>query len=130
MVKKIFILTMTLFSICATAQIRDTTEELIITYIGDPPVFKGDLKDYIKNNINYPQNALIDSIEGTVYVYFNIDETGLTKDHKILRGIRCDLDNEALRICEQITFEKPAMQKCKPIIVPFTVPVIFRMKDD
>ena len=48
-------------------QENDTTIQMI-TYIETPPVFKGDLKSFIKANLRYPENAKQDSLEGTVYI--------------------------------------------------------------
>ena len=52
--------------------------------------------EFIKNNIDYPNSALKDSIEGRVIVAFMIDTLGATFDHNIVRGVRYDLDLEAL----------------------------------
>lgn len=81
----------------------------------------------IKTNLIYPQSALMDSIEGKVYVQFWVDTSGNTKNHIILKGVRNDLDEEALRVARLIKFDKPAMQRGKPIKVKFTVPIEFKL---
>ena len=101
----------------------------LITYIGSPPVFEGDLDVFINKEIVYPRQALVDSLEGVVYVSFLIDTLGQTFSHSISRGITPELDKEALRVSRLIHFKKPAMQKNKPIVVPLVVPVRFRLSD-
>ena len=59
-----------------------------------------------------------------------IDTVGNTFDHVVVRGIREDLDQEALRVARLIKYDAPAMQKDKPVIVKFVVPVDFSLQYD
>lgn len=102
----------------------------IITYLETSPVYKGDLVSFIQNHIHYPDQALKDSLTGKVIVGFWIDTLGITTDHYIAKGIRCDMDKEALRVAKLIKYDKPAMQKGKPIKVKMLVPVDFILKKD
>lgn len=112
----------------SSGQINDSVEsEEVTTRIGKPPVFSGDLKDFINNHLVYPQSALNDSIEGTVLVSLLIDTLGKTIGHKVIRGIRSDLNEEALRVTKLIIFSQPAMQGKKPIWVRLVVPVEFKL---
>lgn len=108
------------------AQTVDTTD-YIVNFIEDAPCFKGDLKKFIHRKMNYPCTAQKDSIEGKVIVSFWIDTTGTTFDHQVIKGIREDLNDEALRVAKMINFERPAMQRGKPIKVKYTVPVEFNL---
>lgn len=49
-------------------------------------------------------------------------------NHEIIKGIREDLNNEALRVAKLINFDRPAMQRGKPIKVKYTVPVEFKLE--
>lgn len=100
----------------------------IITIIEEPPLFNGDLKKFIQSELNYPLSAIKDTIEGMVVISFLIDKTGLTRNHNIIKGIRNDLDDEALRVTKLIKFATPALQKGKPIKVNYVVPVEFNLK--
>ncbi len=128
-----FLITISLLLICyyANAQRADTIfhDNMMITYVGEPPIFSGNLKDFIREQIQYPVEAKKDSLEGTVMVSFWVDTLGSTTDHQVIRGVRKDLDKEALRVAKLIRFEKPAMQLGKPIKVPFTVPVKFKLSN-
>ncbi len=84
---------------------------------------------FIQNKIHYPESAKMDSIQGKVFVTFWIDTTGNTINCKVIRGIRKDLDNEALRVAKLIKFEKPAMQRGKPVKVKYVIPIEFKLND-
>lgn len=92
----------------------------------DIPVFNGDIRAYVKGIIIYPQSAILDSIEGKVYVKYLVDTLGITRDHLIEKGIREDLDSEALRITKMIKYETPARYKGKPVFFFYTLPVKFK----
>ncbi len=85
------------------------------------------LKEFIDSNLCYSELDTTDSIVGSVYISFWIDTTGNTYNHKIIRGVRKDLNNEALRVAKLIKFERPAMQRGKPIKIRYTVPVEFKL---
>lgn len=102
----------------------------LLTNVSGSPLFKGDLNAFVMNHIQYPPSAQNDSIEGRVVVSFAIDTLGNTFDHVVVRGIRDDLDQEALRVARLIKYDTPAMQKDKLIMVKFVIPVDFSLKYD
>ena len=106
-------------------QTIDTTDVEMVTFTDEAPFYNGDLKKFIQGELIYPLSAKKDSVEGSVVISFTIDTLGLTVNHKVVKGIRDDLNNEALRISKLIKFDKPALQKGKPIAVEYTVPVVF-----
>jgi len=108
-------------------QVNNNIEEEFIVYIEKSPFFKGDLREFIRNEIDYPLTAKADSIEGTVFISFWIDTLGTTYNHEVIRGIREDVDSEALRVAKLIKFDKPALQSGKPIKIRYTVPVEFKL---
>ena len=105
-------------------------EAQLVTYVSRSPLFEGDLNAFVMNRIDYPLFAKRDSIEGRVLISFMIDTMGNTFDHVVVRGIREDLDLEALRVARLIKYDAPAMQKDKPVIVKFVVPVDFSLQYD
>jgi len=105
-------------------------ERYLITIVESMPEFNGDLKEFINQNTVFPESAIQDSIEGTVYILFWVDIDGKTTDHEVIRGIRDDLDEEALRVARLILFEKAAMQRGKPVKVSFTIPVKFYFESE
>lgn len=117
------------------SQIRnDSIEEFSLgTVVESIPDFRkknGNEKliKFIVQNLQYPETALKDSLEGRVITQFWIYNLGNTYDHKIVRGIREDLDNEALRVVKLLKYEVPAMLRGKPAALRFTLPIIFNME--
>ncbi len=104
-----------------------TSNNELITYIESEPLFKGCLTKFIADKIKYPETAQMDSLEGMVFVSYWINVDGSTINHKIEKGIRKDLNNEALRVTKLIHYEKPAMQKGRAIKVRYVVPVKFNL---
>lgn len=94
-------------------------------WLSSAPEFKGDLKDYIEDNIHYPFAALRDNIEGTVFVRLTVDTLGLTQNHVVVKGIRKEVDEEALRVAKMVMFESSAYQNSKKINVEMTLPFAF-----
>lgn len=122
MVKNTIILLLLSF---ITFKVIGQSDEELVMVVEEAPLFKGDLELFIKDNIRYPLSAIKDSVEGTVYVEFYIDTTGLTFNHRVLRGVRDDLDNEALNVVRLLLFDSPAKQRGKPVVVRYLVPVRF-----
>jgi protein TonB len=92
------------------------------------PYFDGgklQLENFIDSLLLYPEKAIMDSIEGNVYLSCIVDTTGKTMNHKILKGIRNDLDEEALRVAALITFDSPAYQRGKPIKIRYNFVIKF-----
>lgn len=106
----------------------DSTEIYMITFVEEAPLFKGDLNKFIQNELVYPLTAKKDNLEGTIVISFKIDTLGLTTNHKVVKGIREDLNNEALRVAKLIKFERPALQKGIPIEVEYNIPIKFDLQ--
>lgn len=91
------------------------------------------LRDLINNSINYPEEALKDSLEGKVYVSFTITKTGKVENPYIARGIHPLLDKEAIRVISLLPDWKPGAYyypgKFGPVQSAFfyTVPVNFKL---
>lgn len=91
------------------------------------------LRDLIKNRINYPEEALRDSLQGKVYVSFTITKTGKVENPHIARGIHPLLDKEAIRVVSLLPDWKPGayyyLGKFGPLQSAFfyTVPVNFKL---
>ncbi len=67
------------------------------------------LKKFIGENLRYPAEALENSIEGTVFVKYDIDYQGNVVDAKVITGLGYGCDEEALRLTKMLKFkvEKP-----------------------
>ena len=74
------------------------------------PEFPGGEKaliNYISENTKYPLSAIKDSITGLVTLIFVIDTDGSTKSFKIFKRVRDDIDNECIRVIDEMPKWKP-----------------------
>lgn len=86
------------------------------------------LMEYIMEHIRYPEDALINNIQGTVVLRFVVGPTGDIKDVELIRGVDPLLDNEAIKVVSGMPRWKPGKQEGRPVPVYFTIPVVFRIK--
>ncbi|AMR33124.1 hypothetical protein A0256_17730 [Mucilaginibacter sp. PAMC 26640] len=80
-------------------------------------------KNFIKENLRWPKND--PQIEGKVIITFIIQKDGRLTNFKILKSLRPAYNKEALRILKASPKWTPGMQMGKPIVVAYTVPIIF-----
>ena len=113
-------------------QAYSTEESDIYFVVEEMPDFQGGgqtaFRDYIANNIRYPENAVKDSIEGRVFVQFTVKADGSVEDARIVRGIDPSLDQEALRVTLASPEWTPGLQDGKPVAVVFTFPINFTLQ--
>ncbi len=72
------------------------------------------LDKFISNNLVYPEEAIRDSIQGTVYASFVINENGRVLDARIVNGVHPLLDAAALEVIRSIPKFYPATDKGTP----------------
>ena len=104
--------------------------EEIFTFVEEYPEFPGGdkaLREYILNNIKYPEVARTSGITGTVYVQFVVEKDGSISDVKVVRGIGGGCDEEAVRVVKSMPRWKPGKQRGQPVRVYFTLPIDFKL---
>jgi protein TonB len=108
----------------------DAASEVFVI-VEDMPEFPGGelaLRKWIANNIKYPVIAAENGIQGKVYVQFVVDKTGAITNARIARGVDPSIDQEALRVVNNLPRWKPGMQRGKPVRVSYTVPINFQLQ--
>lgn len=68
---------------------------------GEDPSFKGGsqgLRNFINENLIYPDYSRNNCIQGTIEVSFRLGATGIVRHARVSRGFGIDLDDEALRL--------------------------------
>tara|TARA_B100000609_G_C17181839_1_gene417528 strand:+ start:276 stop:632 length:357 start_codon:yes stop_codon:yes gene_type:complete len=93
-------------------------------------VFLGDnkeLKKIISNNLIYPEMALINKIEGNVYLNYKINPKGEVYDIIVTKGIGYGCDKEAKRLVKLLKYSNANNRKIrvttyKKIIIKFKLP--------
>ena len=115
----------------STQQIeQEQVKEPVYETVEIMPEFPGGTKamlDFIAANIQYPEHARKNSIQGTAIVKVIIGKDGSVTEPTLVRGIDSDLDKEALRIVELMPKWKPGTQRGKAVKVEYTFPVIFKL---
>lgn len=72
------------------------------------PTFPGGKEAYqkfIENNMVYPEQALINKVEGSVYVVYTVNNIGEIVDVEVKKGIGYGCDEEAIRIIRLLKYE-------------------------
>jgi periplasmic protein TonB len=85
------------------------------------------MRKKIIDNVRYPQMAIDNNISGVVYVTFVVRADGKIGDVTIVRGVDRLLDAEAVRVVKLLDCFHPGMQAGRPVNVPFTIPIRFKI---
>lgn len=91
----------------------------------DMPQLVGGMEK-LQRNISYPPRAFRDRVEGRVIVEFIVDEKGKVRNPKIIKGVRNDINREALRAISKARF-LPAREQGKPIPVEHVIFILFSL---
>lgn len=111
---------------------KENDIQICINTIQSQPVYKRGKKQLfldIIQNANYPKTALNDSIEGKVFIGFTIDTLGKIIKPRVVKGIRADLDLEALKTIKALGDWIPATQQGNKIAVKYVLPVNFKLNN-
>ena len=63
-------------------------------------------REFISQNLRYPQAALDANVEGTVIVEYEVFDNGVVHNPHVLKGLGHGCDEEAIRVVELLRFEK------------------------
>jgi len=108
--------------------IGNEADEPIFYIVEDMPKFPGGLpalKTYIYSNLEYPQNARSQGIEGEVIVRFLINSIGKAVSAEILRSSYQGFDAPALKVVQEMPDWTPGMQRGKPVQVWYVMSIKF-----
>ena len=89
--------------------------------------FQEQMNKHIRKNFRYPDIAQEMGIQGRVYVNFIISKDGTITNIRI-RGPDKNLENEAARIIGRLPQMTPGRQRGRPVRVPFSIPITFRLQ--
>ncbi|MGK0390790.1 MAG: TonB family protein [Maribacter sp.] len=85
------------------------------------------IMSFIFQNVYYPEQAVIDSTEGTVVIRFTVEKDGTVTNHEILRDIGNGCGDAALEVMKQMPNWMPGKQNGEKVRVQFTLPVKFKL---
>lgn len=121
---------------------EEVVEQEIFTVVEDMPKFKGcenlsgdaatqctmqKIQAYTAQ-VDYPQIAIDNDIEGKVYIRFVVDAKGKVSEVKLLRGVDKLLDNAAMKHIKNMpAFASPGKQRGKAVKVQYNIPIVFKL---
>lgn len=129
MVKKIFILIIIFGS---ASYLYSQNKDYQVEMFSPPerrPIMK-DLCRFILDNIEYPKSAINELVSGTILIDFHVETNGNTSNHRVIKGVREDLNDEALRVAKLLKFDKPAYTRSKAVRTIYLIPISFLLDYD
>lgn len=113
--------------------IESEVEEVVFCYVTEKmPIFPGgdaELFKFISTNIQYPNSAIKNKLQGKVIVQFTINANGKIENTKVVRSLSTDCDNEAIRLVNKFPQWTPGQQRGKNVAVKYTLPINFKLTD-
>jgi len=103
----------------------------VFVVVEEMPAFPGGDKammEFIYANIQYPELAKENNIQGRVTLRFCVTYKGGVDQVQVIRGVDKTLDEEAVRVIKMLPAWKPGKQGGKPVNVWYSVPVTFQLK--
>lgn len=86
------------------------------------------MNNFLNENIVYPEEALLDSVQGKVFVSFVVDVDGFTKDVKVLLNPIEGLSQEAVRVVSLFPQFTPGKQRGEKVPVTYNLKVDFKLE--
>ena len=125
-------------------EVEDEFEDIDVPFavIEDVPIFPGcesvaksqrracfqeQMNKHIRKNFRYPDIAQEMGIQGRVFVQFTIGKDGSISGIRT-RGPDKNLEKEASRIIGKLPKMTPGKQRGRPVRVPFSIPIIFKLQ--
>ncbi len=82
---------------------------------------------FIRENVEYPEEAKEDGVQGRVLVKFIVRKDGSIDNINVTRSLDPLLDKEAIRVVENMPDWIPAQKDGKYVSSYFTIPIPFRL---
>ena len=88
------------------------------------------MKKFLGENLNYPQTAIEEELQGKCFLSFIVDTQGNISDVTVTRGVPdCkECDREAVRVVKQMPKWTPAKNGGKVVKSKFNLPVTFKLQ--
>lgn len=101
----------------------------VVLIPGEMPEFKGNLFQYLADNIKYPRMAVENYTQGQVFLTFVVEKDGSIGDVKTLRPLADGCTEEAIRVVKGMPKWKPGKNHGEPVRVQFNLPIKFRLRN-
>ena len=111
---------------------EEEEEAQIFFIVEDMPGFMGKGQDgfrqWIGQNLRYPEIAAENGISGRVFVQFVVEPNGSVSNVKVVRGVDPSRDREAVRVVKSSPSWKAGKQRGRPVNVRCTFPIVFQLQ--
>ncbi len=104
----------------------------VYDFVDEVPVPEGDMEGfyaYAGQNIQYPEEARKNGVEGRVFVEIVIDESGAVAEARVKKGIGGGCDEEAIRVVSESPKWQPGKVDGKAVATRLILPVTFVLGD-
>lgn len=83
---------------------------------------------FLQSRFRYPAEDLRGRVQGTVYAYFEVSETGAVEQRRIVGSLSPTIDAELLRVLAALpNATTPPRQQGQPVRVAYVVPIELRI---
>jgi len=97
--------------------------------VEEMPTFRGGgldrFRDWVGKRTNYPEEAIINKIRGTVFLTFIVEKDGSVSNVTVIKGIHPILDEVAVKAISESPKWAPGLQRGQPVRVRFQIPLSF-----
>lgn len=104
------------------------TKEKRFIHKPEYPGGKTAMLNFIRENLQYPKDALEQKIEGSVRVWYQVDDNGNVVDTKIVQSLFPSCDEEAIRIVKLLKYNRPKNMNLR-VRSAFHINIHFRLKE-
>ena len=109
----------------------ESEDDVVFIVVEQMPEFPGGfeaMRQYLMDNVVYPESAKKDRVEGRVVCQFVVNTDGTITEVIVVRTSGDErLDAEAVRVIQSMPVWKPGKQRGKNVRVKYTMPVNFKL---
>ncbi len=106
-----------------TDKVYENGVEVMPEYVGGMAA----LFAFVGEAIRYPEAAEAENITGKVFVGFVVDKNGKVGQVEVVKGVRDDLDSEAVRVVSEMPDWTPGMHDGKKVSVHMVLPISYQL---
>ena len=112
-----------------TTSSEDESKTRNLSSATSSPNTNSNIDQYLEDgkNIQYPEMAKENGIQGKVFVQFVVWKDGTIKDVRVVKGVHKTLDSEAQRVVKSMPKWTPGRQRGTAVNARFTLPIKFRI---
>jgi len=98
--------------------------------VEEMPTFRGGgidrFREWVGRRTNYPEEAIINKIRGTVFLTFIVEKDGSVSNVTVIKGVHPLLDEVAVKAISESPKWSPGLQRGQPVRVRFQIPLVFQ----